>query len=48
VNWKLEYSPAAEADVSQAYGWYEEQRVGLGSLFLEDLARIDALISEVP
>jgi len=27
---KLIFAPEAEQDISEAYGWYEEQRVGCG------------------
>jgi len=30
---KLIFVPEAEQDISEAYGWYEEQRVGLGEEF---------------
>ena len=28
------FRPAAAADVEEAYGWYEDQRAGLGDEFL--------------
>ena len=34
---KYQFSEEAEADVYEAYGWYEEQQVGLGDAFLESL-----------
>jgi hypothetical protein len=27
-------APEAEADIAEAYGWYERQRIGLGEDFL--------------
>jgi hypothetical protein len=34
-------APEAEADLTEAYGWYENQRVGLGEAFP---AKVDACI----
>ncbi len=31
---KLIIAPEAEADIDEAYGWYEAQRIGLGEEFL--------------
>ena len=40
--------PEAEADVSDAARWYEAQRSGLGSEFLDEVLRTLASISEHP
>ena len=31
---KLVVAPEAEQDISEAYAWYEDRRVGLGEKFL--------------
>ena len=37
----------AEADVAAGYGWYEEQREGLGAEFVEEIsATVDAIEEE--
>lgn len=36
--------PEAEADLQQAYQWYEQQRAGLGDDFL---ARVDAALTDI-
>lgn len=40
--------PEAEADVSDAAWWYESQRSGLGSEFLDEVLRTLSSISEYP
>ena len=40
--------PEAEADVSDAARWYESQRSGLGSVFLDEVLRTLSSISEYP
>ena len=40
--------PEAEADVSDAARWYEAQRSGLGSEFLDEVLRTLSSISEHP
>jgi len=46
VSRTLEYTPGAESDIESAFDWYESQSPGLGLLFLEELARVDVLVSE--
>jgi plasmid stabilization system protein ParE len=41
---ELVIAPEAELDLLQAYGWYEDQRVGLGEAFL---SKVDACIQSV-
>ena len=41
---KLITAAEAEADVLEAYGWYESQRVGLGERFLDS---VDACIHSI-
>ncbi len=41
---RLIVSPAAEADITDAYRWYEDQRAGLGSEFFGEVSSaLDAL-----
>jgi plasmid stabilization system protein ParE len=40
--------PEAEADLLQAYSWYEEQRLGLGREFMEEVSRCLASIDQRP
>ncbi len=40
--------PEAEADVSDAAHWYEQQRLGLGSEFLDEVLQTLSSISERP
>jgi plasmid stabilization system protein ParE len=41
---RLVVEPKVEWDISDAYAWYEEQRVGLGEDFL---SRLDACIQKI-
>lgn len=41
---ELIIAPEAEQDINEAYGWYENRRVGLGEDFL---ARVDACIQTI-
>jgi len=42
---KLIIAPEAEQDISDAYAWYEERRIGLGEEFLSCLdASIQAIL----
>lgn len=40
--------PEAEADIDEAYAWYEEHALGLGDRFLEAVAEALAAIRETP
>ena len=40
--------PWARADVAEAFVWYEQQRAGLGSEFLAEIARILTTIEQHP
>jgi len=42
------FTPAAEADVEEAFAWYEAQRPGLGERFLRALDVTMASIEEHP
>lgn len=45
---RLEVRPAAAADIEEAALWYQSQRPGLGSEFLEELRHVEAAIAESP
>jgi plasmid stabilization system protein ParE len=40
--------PEARADVSSVASWYEEQKTGLGSEFLDEVLRTLSMIEETP
>jgi plasmid stabilization system protein ParE len=40
--------PEAEADIATAFAWYEEQRAGLGSDFLDEIGRCFQRIEDHP
>jgi len=44
----LRVRPEAESDIEEAAAWYEQQRLGLGNEFLDEILRIYATISEQP
>src|SRR2546425_9628278 len=37
---RLLLEPEAQADLAEAFAWYEEQRTGLGSEFLAEVAHV--------
>ena|SRR3989304_2323770 len=45
---KLIIRPEAEKDIFSAYDWYEEQRLGLGAEFAQELSNSMDLIIEFP
>ena len=40
--------PEAEQDLSDAAGWYEKQRPGMGHEFLDEVLEIFSVIAEAP
>jgi toxin ParE1/3/4 len=42
------YKAAAEAEIDDAFGTYEQQRLGLGLEFLDELARIEGHLRANP
>ena len=40
--------PAAEADLAEARGWYEQQRSGLGDEFIGEVDAVVARVLEAP
>ena len=45
---RLIVRPEAEADIGDAYAWYETQRPGLGQRFLDELSRCLDQIQSAP
>ncbi len=43
--WRVRVRPEAELDLLVASGWYEAQREGLGSEFVEDLSQVIASLA---
>jgi plasmid stabilization system protein ParE len=48
VSYSLIIRPEAEADMAEAFGWYEERKAGLGYEFLEEVAALFRQIQENP
>jgi plasmid stabilization system protein ParE len=48
MSYPLEITPEAEADIKQAYSWYESQHIGLGQNFLTCLEQVIVRISRSP
>jgi len=48
MNLGLRLRPEAEADLREAYRWYEERQAGLGEQFLLECDRSLALVQENP
>ncbi|HEY4148475.1 MAG TPA: type II toxin-antitoxin system RelE/ParE family toxin [Chitinophagaceae bacterium] len=38
MSYKLLIKPGAEEDIDHAYNWYEDQQIGLGETFLDELS----------
>ena len=45
---RLLLEPEAEADLEEAFAWYDSQRPGLGSEFFAEVARILQAIEQTP
>lgn len=45
---RLTLRPVAGAEIAEAYGWYEEQRAGLGEEFLAEVRSTLAAVEEAP
>ena len=48
MTYAIRYQPEAEEDIEQAVTWYEKERAGLGSDFIDDLADAEALLFDNP
>lgn len=45
---RINLRPEAEAEISEATTWYEERGPGLGSAYLDEVARVLRVIAEAP
>jgi toxin ParE1/3/4 len=48
VNWRVLIRPNAEADLQEAWLWYESQRLGLGDEFLVEIHAAIRLLETNP
>ena len=48
MNYRLVIQPEAEADLDEAYRWYEKQRSGLGAEFIQRVEAVFERICETP
>ena len=48
MTFNIYFRPDAESDIEEASRWYEQQRVGLGADFLDEVLRYCELISTNP
>ena len=48
VTARIIVQPEAEADLVEAFGWYEQRHSGLGHEFLDEIDRVFARIAEHP
>jgi plasmid stabilization system protein ParE len=48
MNWRVEFAPGVERDVSEAADWYESRQPGLGIQFLEEVIQIWDILAENP
>ena len=48
MSFKVHFRHEAEKDITEAAEWYESQRKGLGSEFLDEILNACQLISENP
>lgn len=48
VNWEIIIRPRAEADLQEAWSWYESQRSGLGNEFLAEIGDALKLLEQDP
>ena len=48
MNWRVEFRPEVEEDVTEAAAWYDEREPGLGAEFVEEIIRVWDALSENP
>jgi toxin ParE1/3/4 len=48
MSFEIIVTPSADAEITEAYQWYEEQRQGLGEEFLNELERSQSIIKQDP
>lgn len=45
---RIIFRSSAQCDLADAYRWYEEQQPGLGANFIDELDKVEHLISDNP
>ena len=48
MAYKLLLKPGAEEDIDHAYNWYEDQKIGLGEMFLQELVSFYKKLEQRP
>jgi len=48
VSWTVAFEPAAQAEIAEAFSWYEAQSYGLGGDFLRAVAVAQELLVRNP
>ena len=48
MSWVVEFEPAAQAEIAEAFEWYEEKSYGLGGDFLRVVAAATEQLSRKP
>jgi hypothetical protein len=48
MNWRIEFRPEVERDVTEAAIWYESRQPALGAEFIEETIRTWDALSENP
>ncbi|MBS0307867.1 MAG: type II toxin-antitoxin system RelE/ParE family toxin [Proteobacteria bacterium] len=48
MSFRVEFAPAAEAEIIDAFNWYEQQSFGLGGEFLRAVKQSEAALSRNP
>ena len=48
MSFVVQVRRAAELDMAQAQGWYEQQQAGLGAAFLSEVAAVISRLAETP
>lgn len=48
MSFQVIYKPLAQLEVSDAYKWYNQAHIGMGSAFLEELERTNAFLTSNP
>lgn len=48
MTWQVIFEAAAQAEIAQAFGWYEQQSYGLGGDFLRVVAAVEEQLTRNP
>lgn len=48
MSFLVRFEPAAEAEIVEAFHWYEQQSPGLGSEFLRSVKQAEAMLARNP